>query len=123
MARALEHPESFVIKPQREGGGNNIYGEAVADALREMSASERQAHILMERIRPRSLPCTMVRGDTCVTVPAVSELGIFAMFLGDGAVERLNETAGHLVRTKSEMSDEGGIAAGFAVADSPLVIL
>jgi len=26
---------------------------------------------------------------------------------------------GHLVRTKTETSDEGGVAAGFAVLDSP----
>lgn len=31
----------------------------------------------------------------------------------------LNETAGHLVRTKMETSNEGGVAAGFAVLDSP----
>jgi glutathione synthase len=31
----------------------------------------------------------------------------------------LNESAGHLVRTKFESSNEGGVAAGFAVLDSP----
>lgn len=33
----------------------------------------------------------------------------------------LNENAGHLVRTKTSDSNEGGVAAGFAVLDSPLL--
>jgi hypothetical protein len=31
----------------------------------------------------------------------------------------LNKEAGHLLRTKVSNSDEGGVAAGFAVLDSP----
>jgi hypothetical protein len=34
---------------------------------------------------------------------------------------RLNEEVGHLVRTKTSSSNEGGVAAGFAVLDSPLL--
>lgn len=26
---ALDAPERFVLKPQREGGGNNLYGEDI----------------------------------------------------------------------------------------------
>jgi len=26
---ALQNPERFVLKPQREGGGNNVYGKEV----------------------------------------------------------------------------------------------
>lgn len=31
---ALKEPEKFVLKPQREGGGNNVYGVDIPDALR-----------------------------------------------------------------------------------------
>lgn len=34
---------------------------------------------------------------------------------------RVNEEVGHLVRTKTSSSNEGGVAAGFAVLDSPLL--
>lgn len=34
---------------------------------------------------------------------------------------QLNEEVGHLVRTKTSSSNEGGVAAGFAVLDSPLL--
>lgn len=26
---AMENPERYVLKPQREGGGNNVYGEEI----------------------------------------------------------------------------------------------
>ena len=28
---AMEDPERFVLKPQREGGGNNVYGEEIRE--------------------------------------------------------------------------------------------
>jgi len=33
-----------------------------------------------------------------------------------------NEEVGHLVRTKTSSSNEGGVAAGYAVLDSPLLV-
>ena len=32
VARGLADPDGFVLKPQREGGGNNLYGEELAAA-------------------------------------------------------------------------------------------
>lgn len=52
VARAIAQPGAFVLKPQREGGGNNLYGEELAEALRTYSKEERASFILMERIRP-----------------------------------------------------------------------
>lgn len=31
---ALDCPERFVLKPQREGGGNNLYGEDIRHVIR-----------------------------------------------------------------------------------------
>lgn len=31
---AINDPDNFVLKPQREGGGNNIYGQDIPDTLR-----------------------------------------------------------------------------------------
>ncbi len=30
---ALENPEKYVLKPQREGGGNNVYGSDIPRVL------------------------------------------------------------------------------------------
>jgi glutathione synthase len=33
MQEALQQPERFVLKPQREGGGNNLYGPELVETL------------------------------------------------------------------------------------------
>ena len=44
IAAAIENPEHFVLKPQREGGGNNFYGEDIPKKLKQMSSLERAEH-------------------------------------------------------------------------------
>jgi glutathione synthase len=77
----------------------------------------------MERIFPTAAPAVFVRAGRAAPVAAVvSELGVYGAFLGDGRAELLNEEAGYLLRTKVGDSDEGGVAAGFAVLDSALIV-
>lgn len=45
VAMALANPEGFVMKPQREGGGNNIYGVDIPPALAKMTETERSAYM------------------------------------------------------------------------------
>ena len=49
----------------------------------------------------------------------LSEFGFYSVYLGDGKKVYLSQHAGHLVRTKAQGVDEGGVAAGFAVISSP----
>ncbi|KAI9101059.1 glutathione synthase [Phlyctochytrium arcticum] len=119
---AMETPEKLVMKPQREGGGNNIYGKDIPGALSKMSKSERNAYILMDLIEPPPLENIMVRTGHLIRGEVVSELGIYGIWVSDGPVVHLNESGGHLLRTKAASSHEGGVAAGFAVLDSPLLV-
>ena len=50
IATALDHPLEFVLKPQREGGGNNLWQGEMQAALRRMKKEERAAYILMKKI-------------------------------------------------------------------------
>lgn len=88
MADAVARPERYVIKPQREGGGNNIYGPAVAAALGPagLSPRDRAAHTLMERVFPRAADSVFVALGRATAVRAISELGIYSVFLSDGCV-------------------------------------
>ena len=169
---ALRDPGRFVMKPQREGGGNNVYGDAVADALAAMPAGELAGYILMQRLFPPQHDAVLVRHGKPHSGPSVSELGVFGTFLGNGGDGgdgsgsgsgattaqrsphgdpnaagdepelydsddgdgrgspvgvsaggvRLNAMAGHLLRTKFDGVDEGGVATGFAVLDSPFLV-
>ena len=122
--RALEKPHAFVLKPQREGGGNNIYGDAVREALESMSPPELSAHVLMELISPAPQRGLLLRhGHAPVFAPVVAELGVFSAILTSGATEiLLDKPAGHLLRTKIHGVDEGGVSAGVGFLDSPLLV-
>lgn len=56
-----------------------------------------------------------------MTTSTISEIGIFGIYLGSPEKTELNESIGHLIRTKGETVDEGGVNTGFAVLDSPLL--
>ena len=52
---AAEHPDRYVLKPQREGGGNNLYGRQLKERLEDSKGLS--AYILMQRIRPPVQKC------------------------------------------------------------------
>ncbi|KAI7904154.1 glutathione synthase [Cokeromyces recurvatus] len=119
---ALERPDDFVMKPQREGGGHNIYGKDILTELERLKPEERNSYILMDLIKSPPLQNVMIREGKTIVGDVVSELGIFGTFLADDEKEILNEVGGHLLRTKATTTREGGVAAGFAVIDSPLLV-
>lgn len=119
VAAATANPSGYVMKPQREGGGNNFYGQQIVEALNTMSESERSAYIMMERILPRPAAATLIRNTESVEAQSVCELGIYGVYLSDGATVFTNKYAGYLLRVKSVESNEGGVAAGYAFLSSP----
>ena len=50
LREADMRPDDYVLKPQREGGGNNLYGDQLQQRLRDPKGLA--AYILMQRIRP-----------------------------------------------------------------------
>jgi glutathione synthase len=118
IAKAIENPGNYVVKPQREGGGNNFYGDDVARVLKEMSDSELSAYILMQRIFPGTAKMILIRNGKASSGDAMCEMGVYAPYLGDGKRTFLNDIAGYLVRTKFVGVDEGGVASGYACLSS-----
>lgn len=121
---AIAHPDRYVLKPQREGGGNNFYGDALRERLAEGRAAGGGlgAYILMQRIEPPVNRSLMVRLGRAVESDTLSELGVYSTYVRRGDRVLLSAEAGTLVRTKAATSDEGGVASGFAVLDSPLLV-
>jgi len=121
---AIEKPDLFVLKPQREGGGNNIYGHDLRDMLIKLQKEQGEslaAYILMQRIFPKASLTPLVRGGDCFEDLTISELGIYGAYLRNKDKVILNNQSGYLMRTKVSSSNEGGVAAGFAVLDSILL--
>lgn len=125
MARA--HPEDFVLKPQREGGGNNYFGEQIIDILKNFETDPNIREIaksltLMQRIKPPAINTILMKNGGIESVPTVSELGVYGFILSSSEGIQTNKTSGYLLRTKHLTTNEGGIAAGFAFLDTPYLI-
>ena len=81
----MANPEKYVLKPQREGGGNNIYGKDIVPFLSNLKDdNERNAYILMDRINPPITTNYVVRpgSSEAEMVQVISELGIFGYTIG-----------------------------------------
>lgn len=121
--RLATHPDEckrYVMKPQREGGGNNFYRAAIPERLREIPEAHWGSYILMELITPPPVANTILRNGKLEQGGVICELGIYGTCLWDQASGEVlhNEDAGYLLRTKGDQSEEGGVAAGFGCMDS-----
>lgn len=67
-----------MIKPQKEGGGNNFYDEDVKKMLETTSVEELKVYLIMERINPPEVPAFMFRNGKIIEGQTLSELGIFS---------------------------------------------
>ncbi|XP_013382970.1 glutathione synthetase-like [Lingula anatina] len=124
VAMAMENPFKYVLKPQREGGGNNYFGEDVRKVLRRvLDSDERMAYILMERIHPVPFQNYVLRAESPVQPNTMlSELGVFGVLIGTSDHIITNKQCGHLLRTKTSDINEGGVATGTSALDSPYLV-
>ncbi len=127
LAQVRNNPDDFVLKPQREGGGNNFFGQDVIDLLQGYEHDEEvqkrmKGFILMERIKPTPVKNLLARAGQVQEIDTISELGIFGVFLGTSSGVLHNEMGGHLLRTKQANANEGGVAAGYATVDTPYLV-
>ncbi|KAK4048152.1 Glutathione synthetase [Microbotryomycetes sp. JL221] len=140
---AYSEPQKYVLKPQREGGGNNVYREDIPAFLDELarldersttgagsSLKGREGYILMDLITPPNAQSIMVKAGEGkgVVREVISELGVYGVCLfkldpaTQGAEVLINETVGTLLRTKGKDSNEGGVAVGFSVIDAVTLV-
>lgn len=117
---AMKH----VLKPQREGGGNNIYKSEIPGFLKSIPETDWKSWVLMELINPAAnAENVALRNDgEVLRGNVVSELGVYGTILWDNTGKILhNDQGGYLLRTKGKEVNEGGVAAGFSSLDSVLL--
>jgi glutathione synthetase len=117
---AFEQPEKYVLKPQREGGGNNIYRDNIPPFLNSIPKENWGGYVLMELIQPAEIRNKILRAGEVYSGEIISELGVFGSVIWDikEKTSLVNDVSGWLLRTKLKSSDEGGVAAGFGCIDS-----
>lgn len=122
--------DTFVLKPQREGGGNNYFGEKLKSFVRENQNNKQllSTFSLMDRIH--SEPTSnrfLINSEVSQPTPCISEIGIYGLIIteedADGApILIINQPIGYLVRTKPATEDEGGVMAGSSALNSLVTI-
>jgi glutathione synthase len=120
LATDPEQCKRFVLKPQREGGGNNFYRTAIPPYLASIPESHWSSYILMELITPPPVTNVILRNGALEKGGVICELGRYGTCLWNQTTREIlhNEEAGYLLRTKGDQSEEGGVAAGFGCMDS-----
>ena len=132
LINAIKNPHDFVLKPQKEGGGNNYYDEEAKELLEKFidkgSDTEFKEGLkqypIMERIRPPMIQAHMLKDGKLMKMMSLSEIGVFSCLIIDSKKVAsgedfilCNKNFGTLMRTKGSHSNEGGVNAGFAVID------
>ena len=130
IVTSADKAKGYVLKPQREGGGNNIYGIKIPPFIKTLGDDSKnyRGHILMELIEPPALRNSIFRNGEIKSGEVIGELGVYGVCLWqqvDGTQRPKildNWEAGYLLRTKGRESEEGGVAAGFGAVDSVCLI-
>jgi hypothetical protein len=118
LERVREHPHDWVLKPQREGGGNNIFGEEAVQALKNWPINKLKEYVIMRRIDCPAVPTFCVRKAQASSVHAVSEVGIYGVYFSSDSQVMINKAVGYLVRSKEAHLNEAGILHGGGFVDS-----
>jgi len=113
-----QNPHEYVLKPQREGGGNNFFGKEITNFLSKIQKRNFNTYILMEKINAKKHPAILVVDGKAERLPCVSEIGRYGICTAENGEIINNDDIGYLVRTKSENVNEGGVCAGFACLNS-----
>ncbi|KAJ5737203.1 uncharacterized protein N7483_002328 [Penicillium malachiteum] len=124
LALNPETAVKHVLKPQREGGGNNIYKAEIPEFLRSIPESDWKGWVLMELINPAdNAQNVALRNDgEVLRGNVISELGVYGTVLWENTGKIIhNDQGGWLLRTKGKEVNEGGVAAGFSSLDSVLL--
>lgn len=126
-----ERSANYILKPSLEGGGNNIYGNAIPAFLNSTPTAEWSRYILMEKIQPPGAH-NLLMGPSCLDGGrTVSELGVLGCCLwqrgeakhSSTRCEMLqNSVGGWTFKTKYADIDEMSVVKGYGCFDTPRLI-
>lgn len=136
MRRIAKNPNDavkYVLKPNLEGGGHNIYRKDIPQFLANVPEDIWHNYILMRLIEPPATSGTLMIGDGVYEGEVVSELGIFATVIWRKQAAReshhtttleilMNKAAGWSFKSKPRPVDEMSVAKGYGCFDSPELV-
>lgn len=81
----LNNCNEFVLKPQREGGGNNIYRQDIKKFINKSlnDKNELMGYILMKLVKPCINKNYIIKTNSVIEkMNLISEIGIFGVLIG-----------------------------------------
>ena len=120
------NPHSYVIKPQREGGGNNYYDEKIIPLLPKDDSEpsdELLNSIIMERIEAPEYETLNLIDEKVIVNTINSEFSVYGVIISsDEKIYNINKSVGFLVRSKDKNEGEGGVIHGSGCVDLPCLM-
>ena len=114
---AEQHPDNYLLKPNREGGGHNIFGLQMVNKLKTSTVEEMGSYILMQKIIPVPDIGFKIKDGKVTPAFVQSETGCFGYVLSSDKEVLKCKTGGWMTRTKDATALEGGICAGVSMLD------
>lgn len=122
---------NYILKPSLEGGGNNVYGNAIPAFLNSTPSSHWSKYILMEKIHPPDADNLLI-GSACLDGgQTVSELGVLGCCLWQRTTAKKsgtrcdmlqNSAGGWTFKTKFADIDEMSVVKGYGCFDTPYLV-
>lgn len=128
LACDLDQCVNCILKPSLEGGGHNIYGDAIPGFLASIPESQWSRYILMERIQAPLASNLLMSPAGIDGGEVVSELGVLGCCLwkskaNESGCEMLHNTVGGWTfKTKYAEVDEMSVVKGYGCFDTPRLV-
>ena len=118
-------PEKYILKPMKEGGGNNI----TADKLKELIPDEDSEisdliknSVIVKKIESYEHEGLILKNEKINLQNSISEYSIYGIVLTENDNFIMNKSVSFLVRTKDKDNVEGGIIEGAGAIDIPCLL-
>lgn len=129
-----EQSTNYILKPSLEGGGNNVYGNAIPAFLNSTPIAEWSKYILMEKIHPPDAVNLLVGSTYLDGGKTVSELGVLGCCLWQRRLKAKtrksgtqcdmiwNSVGGWTFKTKYADTEEMNVVKGHGGFDTPRLV-
>lgn len=115
--------KDYVLKPNLEGGGHNIYRQDIPGFLSTLPEEEWQKFILMRCIDPLKQNGHLMLAEELYTGPVVGELGAIGTCVwrreGNSVEVLSNRMAGWTFKVKPAEVDEMSVVKGYGCFSTP----
>ena len=118
-------PNKYILKPMREGGGNNITGDKLKELIPEEGNEPNdllKVSVIVDKIDAAVHESIVLKNEKINIQNSISEFSIYGIILTNENSLVMNKSVSFLVRTKNKDDTEGGIMEGAGAVDLPCLL-